>query len=91
VTDRYLLQSWNVICDRCGHQYKAHELAREWTGLRVCRGPGTNECFEHRHLQEAVRGRKDEQAPPWARPEPQPVFVPAQVWNDETKAWEPAP
>lgn len=63
------LGQWKAVCDRCGFDFMARQLKREWTGLRVCRGPGTNECFEQRHLQESLRGKADRQAPPWTRPE----------------------
>lgn len=66
---------WNVLCDRCGFKYKARQLRKEWTGLMVCDGGGTNQCFEHRHPQDFVRGVKDQQSPAWARPEPEGVFI----------------
>lgn len=55
---------WNVICDRCGFEYKARQLRKEWTGLRVCK-----DCWEPRHPQDFVKGKKDRQAPPWVRPD----------------------
>lgn len=73
------LGQWNAICDRCGFKYKSRQLALEWTGLRVCRGAGTNDCFDHRHPQDHVRGKADRQAPPWVRPDP-----PAIDGNDTT-------
>lgn len=57
------LGQWNGECDRCGGWFKARQLQREWTGLRVCR-----DCYEPRHPQEFVRGKRDEQAPRWVRP-----------------------
>lgn len=54
---------WNAECDRCGFNFKASELRKEWTGLRVCR-----DCWEPRHPQDFVRGVPDRQAPDWARP-----------------------
>lgn len=65
----FVLGSWKVVCDRCGQELKHHQLALEWTGLRVCRGGGTNECWEPRHPQESLRGKADRQAPPWTRPD----------------------
>lgn len=62
------LGRWKAVCDRCGFDYKSNQLALEWTGLRVCRGAGTNDCFETRHPQEKVRGKADRQSPPWVRP-----------------------
>lgn len=63
------LGQWNAVCDRCGFDYKARQLKHEWTGLRVCHGPNTNDCWEPRHPQDKIRARKDRQAPPWVRPE----------------------
>jgi len=71
----YVHGQHNVICDRCGCKYKSGQLRLEWTGLRVCSGAGTNACWEPRHPQDHVRGRKDKQAPDWARPEAPDVFV----------------
>lgn len=88
--NRYRHGSWLAVCHRCGFEYLAHQLAKEWTGLRVCCGPGTNGCFEPRHPQDFVRGKADRQAPPWTSPKPPDVFVPAKVWNDTTKQWESA-
>ncbi len=72
---RYVKGQWNAICDRCGFEYKSGQIKREWTGLRVCTGGGTNDCFEHRHPQDFVKGKRDRQAPPWVRPEPAEVFL----------------
>ena len=64
------MTTWLAICDRCGFQYRASELRKEWTGLMVCR-----EDFDPRHPQDFVRGVPDRQNVPWARPEPEPVFI----------------
>lgn len=37
---------WNVVCDRCGRKYKNDKLRLEWTGLMVCTGQDTNDCWE---------------------------------------------
>ena len=66
---------WRVICDRCGFKYWNHELRKEWTGLMVCHGGDTNDCWEARHPQDFVTGVKDKQTPPWVRPEAADVFV----------------
>lgn len=60
---------WNAICERCGFKYKNTQIRQEWTGLRVCCGAGTNDCWEPRHPQEYVRGRKDSQTVPWSSPD----------------------
>jgi len=61
---------FNATCDRCGWTFKSNQLRAEWTGLRTCKGPGTNDCWEARHPQDFLRGRRDKQAPPWVRPDP---------------------
>jgi len=80
----------NALCDRCGFKFKATQLRKEWTGLRVCSGPDTNNCFEDRHPQDFLRGKVDRQTPPWVRPDPEPTFLTSRVWNEDTKAWEDA-
>jgi hypothetical protein len=74
-SDHYKHGSWNVLCDRCGFKYKSEQLRREWTGARTCHGGGTNGCWEPRHPQDFVRGKKDKQSPPWVRPEPDDTFI----------------
>ena len=64
----YQPKQWNAICDRCGFQYKSRQLRKEYTGLRVCDGSGTNECWERRHPQETRTTPRDGQALPWTRP-----------------------
>lgn len=73
---------WNVVCDRCGGQFKARQLALEWTGLRVCRGKGTNDCWEKRHPQDHVKGKEDKQSPPWVRPRPEGEPEITNSWDD---------
>jgi hypothetical protein len=75
---------WNALCQRCGFKYKSKQLRKEWTGLRVCSGEGTNDCFERRHPQESVRGRADRQAPAWVSPEPTDVDVSPGSGNEVT-------
>lgn len=76
--------AWKFICDRCGFQFLNSQARKEWTGLMVCHGPGTNDCWEARHPQDFVRGRKDKQTPPWTRPEPADVFLdPGDVTEDD--------
>lgn len=71
----YVAGQWNAVCDRCGFEYKSGKLRKEWTGLMVCSGPATNNCWEQRHPQDFVSGKADRQAPPWVRPEPADVFI----------------
>jgi len=54
---------YNVICDRCGGQYKRSECAIEWNGLLTClRG-----CWEIRQPQDFVRAKEDNQSVSIAR------------------------
>ena len=61
------------ICDRCGFKKRLSELRKEWNGLMVCK-----EDWEPRHPQDyLVRGRKDDQSVPNARPRQPDVFLAA--------------
>lgn len=60
----YKKGDWNAICDVCGQKFKASELRRRWDNLRVC-----PDDFEERHPQDFLKGKKDDQSVPWARPE----------------------
>lgn len=61
---------WIVACDRCGGEFYASEMRREWTGLIVCPSD-----WEPRHPQDFKRGVPDRQSPAWVRPEPPDTFV----------------
>ena len=63
--DYFKKGDFNRICDRCGFKVKASETRKEWTGLIVC----ISGCWEARHSQEFVRGRRDNQRVPYPRPE----------------------
>lgn len=67
---QYEAGQWNVACPRCGKRLKARQLRKEWTGLRVCHGAGTNNCWDPKHPQDSVKGKADRQTPPWVQPEP---------------------
>lgn len=69
--------SHNAICDRCGFKYKAEQIKKEWNGLRVCK-----ECWEPRHPQEFVRGRKDDSSVDWTRSEGADVETDTSGWAD---------
>lgn len=68
--DYYSHNDYNVICDRCGFKIKRSMARLTWDHLVVC-----PEDWEPRHPQDFVRGRKDKQSVPIARPEPEDVFV----------------
>lgn len=71
--------TYNVICDRCGFQYKNTDLQLEWTGFRVC-----SPCFETRHPQEFVKAKNDPKPLPWTRPENLEVDVGVEI-NETTQ------
>lgn len=56
-------------CQRCGTETLLTRLRKEWTGLMVC-----PDCYDRRHPQDFVRGVKERQSVPNARPEPADVF-----------------
>jgi len=66
-----------VICDECGFKKRASETRQRWDKRRVC----SDTCWEPRHPQDFVRGRKDRQRVPDARPEAPDTFLEA---NDVT-------
>jgi hypothetical protein len=45
-------------------------MRTQWDGLRVCK-----DCFEVRQPQDFVRGVKDNQSVPIARPDTEPTFT----------------
>lgn len=45
-------------CDRCGFDYRLHEMKREWNGLVVC-----TSCHEPRHPQDFIKVVEDRIAP----------------------------
>lgn len=63
--DYYEKGTHNAICDRCGLEFKAHQLRKTWDGLYVCKHD-----FEHRHPQERLRPTKDIQKVEWVRSDP---------------------
>lgn len=68
--DEYRHGDFNRICDRSGFKVKASETMRTWDGLIV-----RKEDWEPRHPQDFVRGRKDHQNVPHARPEATDTFL----------------
>lgn len=54
----------NAICDRCGFEFKASQLRKEWTGLYVCK-----DDLELRHPQDFQKGVKDDPSVAWTRPD----------------------
>lgn len=60
--------SWNAVCDRCGFEFKMHQLRKDWQGLMVCR-----EDWEPRHPQDFLRTRPERGGVPISRPEPEDI------------------
>lgn len=69
-SDRYRPGGFYRISDRDGSRRRASDTRKEWTGAIV----GKDE-FEDRHPQDFVRGKKDNQSVPDARPEAIDHFV----------------
>ena len=59
-----------VICDVCGFKLRASETRTRWDNLRVC-----DKDWESRHPQDFVRGKRDRQRVPNARPEATDTFL----------------
>ena len=76
--DYLRLGDYNAICDRCGTKRKASECRLEWNNLFVCR-----QCWEPRHPQDYVRGRKDDQRVPIPRPDSDPTFITTAVTPED--------
>ena len=57
--------TWLVNCMRCGFQRKAYQVTKTWDNLWVCMPHVKQGCFESRHPQDFVRGRKDDIAVPY--------------------------
>lgn len=76
--DYYLQGDYNVICDRCGAKFKAHECQLEWDNLFVCKY-----CWEARQPQDYVRGVEDIQTVPIARMRGAPRFITSEVTPED--------
>lgn len=69
---------YNVICDYSGFKVKASRCKKTWDGFLVDR-----RFWEPRQPQDFVRGRKDNQTVPIARPYQEPVFITESDINSE--------
>jgi len=68
--DVYLPGGFKRECDRCGFEFRHWDTVKEWTGLFVCR-----ECYDPRHPQDYVRGRRNPQRVTDPRPEMADMFI----------------
>lgn len=62
--------TWRVICDVCGFEFPSDQVKKRWDGLITC-----HKDWEMKHPQLSIRARKEEIGVPFARPEPEDVFV----------------
>lgn len=58
------------VCDRTGFRVLASDTQKEWDGAVVY-----DRVFETRHPQDFVRGIRDFEAVPFARPKVDPVYL----------------
>lgn len=78
----YRSGQWLAICDRCGFEFLAKDLKRDWQGLMVC-----SNDYELRNPQDFIRIRPEKITPPWTRPEPEDVFVQVcDMWSRQDRA-----
>lgn len=61
---------WLAVCDRCGFEFLAKDLKKDWQGLMVC-----SNDYELRNPQDFIRVRPEKITPPWTRPEPVDDFI----------------
>lgn len=62
--DRFVVGTYNALCDECGFKFKAIDLRSRWDGAFVC-----SKCWEPRQPQDFVTGRVDKQRVLTARPD----------------------
>src|SRR3990167_7837457 len=84
--DRLELGAWNITCQRCGFKYKNYQIRKEHTGLLVCHGSDTNNCWDKEpqtrfRIPEPIRI-------PWSRPEAADNFIHYARWSDAIQGLE---
>ena len=57
-----------VTCERCAATYYSDQVATEWNGALVCKGAGTRDCWEPRHIIDSFRSKPDDSSVENARP-----------------------
>ena len=57
-----------VTCERCAATYYSDQVAVEWNGALVCKGAGTRDCWEPRHIIDSFRSKPDDSSVENARP-----------------------
>jgi NAD-dependent SIR2 family protein deacetylase len=77
--------TYNVICQRCGFQYKNFQLRKEpRTELMVC-----EYCYDPAHPQDFVTAKSDLQQVPYVRPDNTTVSVEVDI-NETTQTDVPS-
>ena len=61
---------WYVTCDVCGKKMKSSKARHRWDGFLVC-----DADFEHRHPQDFLKVKPDNQTVPFSRPKETPTYV----------------
>lgn len=79
----YKSGQWLAVCDRCGFEFLAKDLKKDWQGLMVC-----SNDYELRNPQDFIRVRPEKITPPWTRPEPEDEFITAacDLWTTQGRA-----
>lgn len=63
-------------CQRCGFTFPLPKIKPEWTGLRVCKGDGTNKCWDPKPAdQKPPKYKPEGLILPNAAPETEPVYA----------------
>ena len=62
--------TWRVICDVCGFEFPSDQVKKRWDGLITC-----SKDYEQKHPQLSLRAKPEKIGVPFARPEPEDVFV----------------
>ena len=68
--DYFASGQWNFYCEFCGAKNKSSDGRKTWNGYWVC-----SHHKEVRNPQDFLRGVKDDQSVPWARPAQPVAFV----------------
>ena len=61
---------WYILCDDCHKKIHGSTAKQRWDGFYVCK-----DCWNPRHPQDFIKGRKETITPPFTRPRPSDVFV----------------
>jgi hypothetical protein len=63
-------------CQRCGFTYHLDKIHKEWSGARVCKGAGTNDCWDPKPAELKPPKVKPEGVPVQnAAPQTEPIYA----------------